>query len=81
MNIEIVKDIQNFYKTIGALDELSERQLIENTELNTKEHSDYLDELCEKYNIEYDCCGDLTEDILCMECKIDERFTNIMEGL
>lgn len=81
MNIEIVKDIQTFYKTIGALDELSERGFVKPNDLNNEDHDEYLKKLIKKYNIEYTESNDFEDNIFGMEGAINERFTSIMEGL
>lgn len=78
MKEETVNDIIIFYKTIGALDELSERQLVRLDELNTVEHNEYLDGLCEKYNVEYELSNDLTENILEMEGQLKYKFKEIL---
>lgn len=81
MNIEIVKDIQNFYKTIGALDELCERGFVKPNDLNNEEHDEYLKKLIKKYNIEYEESKEFEDNILGMEGVINEKFTEILEGL
>jgi len=82
MNIEKVNEIKGFYKTIGALDELSERQLVNIEEINTEEHKEYLEELLEKFNIPYENVGGgLYDEIQNMEIVINERFTEIMERI
>ena len=78
MREETVNDIIVFYKTIGALDELSERQLVRIDELNTVDHNEYLDGLCEKYNVEYEVSEDLNENILEMEGQLKCRFKKIL---
>lgn len=78
MNNELVTDIKKFYKTIGGLDELSERQLISIDEINTVEHEKYLKDLLKKYNIEHKRVSSFNENILEMESLIDEKFTKIM---
>ena len=79
--MSIVEDIILFYKTVGALDELSERGLYKPQELNTIDHKEYLLKLVKKYNVEYETCGGGIEDeILNMEASISEKFKTIMEN-
>ena len=82
MNIEKVKEIQKFYRVIGALDELSERELVPSDTINTKEHKEYLEDLLKKFNISYDGVGGgLYDEISNMEIILDEKFTEIMERI
>ena len=82
MNIEKVKEIQKFYRVTGALDELSERQLVHLDTLNTEEHKKYLEDLLKKFDISYDSVdGGLYDEISNMEIILDEKFTEIMERI
>ena len=76
---DIVNDIVTFYTTVGGLDELSERDLVDLRDIHTKEYKKYLTDLCNKYDVEYKNVGDLTEDILSMEILLDENFHILME--
>lgn len=76
---EIVNDIVTFYTTVGGLDELSERDLVDLKDIHTKEYKKYLTDLCNKYDVEYENKGDLTDDILGMEILLDEYFHILME--
>lgn len=78
---KIVKDIIVFYKSVGALDELSERNLYKPKDLNTIEHKKYLEELIKRYDIDYNGVGGgIDDEIINMESLIDEKFTEIMES-
>lgn len=76
---EIVNDIVTFYTSVGGLDELSERDLVDLKDIHTKEYKQYLTDLCNKYDVEYENKGDLTDDILGMEISLDEYFHILME--
>lgn len=82
MKIEKVKEIKGFYKTIGALDELSERGVMDIKDICTEEHKKYLEDLLKKFNISYDGVGGgLFDEIENMEIILDEKFTEIMERI
>lgn len=78
MNEKVVNDIILFYKTVGGLDELSERDLCKLDEINTIDHASYLKDLCNEYNIDMDLKGVLEDDILSMEAEIDKKFKEIL---
>lgn len=82
MKIEKVNEIKRFYKTIGGLDELSERGVMGIKDICTEEHKKYLEKLLKKFNISYDGVGGgLFDEIENMEIILDEKFTEIMERI
>lgn len=48
----LLNDAIIFFETIGAMNELAERDLIDLDEIMTEEHENYIENLCNKYNID-----------------------------
>ena len=81
MDKETIKDIKTFYKTVGALDELSERNLL--SDEDNGEHEKYLKELLNKYDVEYEnkkvnTLMEQSEYNIELELLIDEKFTDML---
>lgn len=49
---DILHDAVTFFEIIGAMNELAERDLIDLNEIMTEEHRNYIENLCNKYNID-----------------------------
>ena len=78
--MSIVNDIITFYKSIGAYDELGERDFDKEEMYGDVEcYESYLLDLIYRYDVEYENHhSDVYENILDMESMIDMKFKEIM---
>lgn len=60
---DLLYDAVTFFETIGALNELAERDLIDLEYIMTDEHKEYIQRLCNEYKIDAEL-DDNTESVL-----------------